>query len=115
MKEIRITEAEFQKQVFDLAHVLGWKVAHFRPARTQYGWRTPVSADGKGFPDSVLVKEGCPVIFAELKRKGNKLSPEQTDWINLLKQSKGVLAYVWYPEDFDDIVKILQTNCKDSG
>jgi hypothetical protein len=45
------TEREFQRQVIDLARLLGWRCAHFRPGRTARGWRTPVQADGAGFPD----------------------------------------------------------------
>lgn len=103
-----LTEEQFQQQVFDLARLCGWKVAHFRVARTQYGWRTPVSADGKGFPDTVLAKAGRPVIFAELKRKGNKPSPEQEAWLALLKVCLGVQSYIWYPKDFEKIVEILR-------
>lgn len=59
------TEAMFQIEIIELARILGWRVAHFRPAQTRHGWRTPVAADGKGFPDLVLVRER--VIYAELK------------------------------------------------
>jgi hypothetical protein len=55
--------------VIDLPHLLGWRAAHFRPARTATGWRTPVAADGAGFPDLVPAKSGLPVIFAETKRE----------------------------------------------
>ena len=107
-KGYQITEEQFQDQIFDLAHHLGYKVAHFRPARTKYGWTTAVSADGKGFPDTVLAKEGRPVIIAEIKREGSKLSPEQEKWINLLKQVPNIQVFVWYPSDFEDIVKCLR-------
>lgn len=46
------TEIQWQAQVIELAHILGWTVAHFRPALTKHGWRTPVQADGAGFPGS---------------------------------------------------------------
>jgi hypothetical protein len=44
----------------------GWRAAHFRPARTAKGWRTPVAADGAGFPDLVLVRR-TRIVAAELK------------------------------------------------
>lgn len=102
-----VTEEQFQQQVFDLAHIYGWQVAHFRPARTAYGWRTAVSADGKGFPDTVMVKAGQPVIFAELKRKGGKPTLEQVQWMELLRAVPGVLVRLWQPDDFDEIQKVL--------
>lgn len=95
-----MTEAELQQAVIECANVLGWQVAHFRPAQTSKGWRTPVSAQGKGFPDLVMVNEDGRTIFAELKSERGRLSPEQHRWIGLL----GVRgeAYVWKPADWVD-------------
>jgi len=100
-----LTEADFQKQVIDLAHLLQYRVAHFRPAKTDRGWRTPVSADGAGFPDLVLVGRGR-VIFAELKSDKGKLSEDQKAWVNALR-SNGAQAYVWRPSDMDEVVATL--------
>lgn len=95
-----ITEAAFQAQVIELAHLFGWRVAHFRPALTKHGWRTPVSADGKGFPDLVLVRRKR-LIFAELKSQRGRLSPEQRDWWEALTHVAE--AYVWRPSDWPAI------------
>lgn len=105
-KEYKISEGDFLGQVIDLAHVYGWKVAHFRPAQTKYGWRTPVQADGKGFPDLVMLKPPR-LVFAELKSEKGKLSPEQEGWLSLLKGIKGIEVYCWKPKDFESIVDIL--------
>jgi len=35
-----LSEADFESRVVDFARLLGWRVAHFRPARTAKGWRT---------------------------------------------------------------------------
>ncbi len=101
---IKISEQDFQQQVIDLAHSLGWKIAHFRPALTDKGWRTAVSGDGAGFLDNVLVRER--VIWAELKVTG-KLSPQQLNWFNWLKEAEQEV-YVWRPADFDQITEILR-------
>jgi hypothetical protein len=46
-----VTERDWQRQVTDAAELYGWQWAHFRPARTERGWRTPVSGPlGAGFP-----------------------------------------------------------------
>ena len=87
------TEEELQKAVIELAQFLGWRVAHFRPARTEKGWRTPVQGDGKGFPDLVLARHGR-VLFAELKSEKAKLSAEQDLWLYELGPS---FSRVWRP------------------
>lgn len=61
------TEGEWADTFLGAARINGWTCAHFRPARTEHGWRTAVQADGAGFPDWVLVRER--VIFVELKRQ----------------------------------------------
>lgn len=91
-----MTETELQAAVIDLARVYGFRVAHFRPAKTEKGWRTPVGADGKGFPDLGLVKPGR-MIVAELKSAVGRVTPEQREWLNAF-ESAGISAYVWRPE-----------------
>lgn len=107
----KITENEFTAQVIQLAQACGWRVAHFRPARTATGWRTAVQGDGKGFPDLVLAhKERGRVIFAELKVGNNKPSPEQNDWLQTLAAvsiSAGVSVYLWTPDDWPEIEREL--------
>ena len=52
-----MSEAVLQDAVIELANLKGWTVAHFRPAQNARGdWRTPVAAQGKGFPDLVMVR-----------------------------------------------------------
>ena len=90
-----ISEADLQAAIIDLAHLLGWRVAHFRPAQNSRGaWRTAVSADGAGFPDLVLVRNGV-VIFVELKSEKGRISPAQEAWLAALPHS-----LVWRPADW---------------
>ena len=100
-----MTEKEWQARVVDLAKVMGWRFAHFRPAQTARGWRTAMEGM-PGFPDLVLVRAGR-VIFAELKAGKNKPGPEQVEWINQLAAVPGVDAYVWWPQDWDQVVEAL--------
>jgi hypothetical protein len=102
-----ILERDFQQQVTDLAELLGWSWAHFRPAQTAHGWRTAVSGPlGKGFPDLVLAhpRKVC-VLFAELKARG-KVSPEQ-DGVHDVLRMAGARVVVWTPADWDTIVNVL--------
>lgn len=67
-----MTERDLQNAVIQCAQLLGWRVAHFRPARVMRGGReiyeTPIAADGKGFPDLVLVnRRHRRLMFVELK------------------------------------------------
>ena len=91
---LSITEEQLQNATIQTAHSLGWIVAHFRPALTQRGWRTPVQADGKGFPDLVLVRDR--VIFVELKRESGKPTRDQRVWMEKL-EAAGAEVYLWKP------------------
>lgn len=99
------TEAQFQQAVIEYAHLHGWIVAHFRAARTQQGWRTPVAADGKGFPDLVLVGHGR-VMFAELKSERGWLTVDQAIWVSELEDN-GAEVHVWRPSDWPAIEQAL--------
>lgn len=100
-----ILEKDWQRQVIDLARMLRWRVAHFRPAMTKHGWVTPVAADGKGFPDLLLVRER--LVFVELKRDGGKLTPDQIEWIGALRDACQE-AYVWRPCDAEEVLATLR-------
>jgi hypothetical protein len=103
-----VSEEDFTTTVIEYAQALKWRVAHFRPGLTQTGkWRTAVQGDGKGFPDLVLVRPHR-VIFAELKSNKGKLSDEQEKWVMDLKRSEGVECYVWRPDFWSVIERILE-------
>ena len=111
MKTITISEAEFQKQVTELAHLRRWRVASFRRVRVQRKsgavyWETPVGADGKGWPDLVLCR-GIRLIFAELKIGKNKTTPEQVAWLDSLAMT-GAETYIWRPEDWAEIERVIE-------
>lgn len=122
--------ADLQVQVTDLAKIFGWTWVHFRPAKTQRGWRTPVEGPlGKGWPDLVLVRErDRRLIFAELKREvGDPITYDQdmvlaslrslvtreTDdegqtWIPAIDIAPQVEVFVWRPSDLEQISEILR-------
>jgi VRR-NUC domain-containing protein len=104
--EVKPNEADFQSVVVEVARLAGWRVAHFRPARTDKGWRTPVTADGAGWPDLVLVRPPR-IVFAELKSERGKVRPEQTEWLDVLRLLPGTEVYLWRPNDWDALVEVL--------
>jgi hypothetical protein len=124
-----ITEAAFQRQVTDLAELLGWQWVHFRPAQTQRGWRTPVSGPlGRGWPDLVLVRiRDKRLVFAELKSERAPAPSGEQAWV--LEQLRALVfnryvvgpsvgftalaipqleVFVWRPSDWDGICEALR-------
>ena len=104
-----VSEEYFFDQVLELAHDCGYILAHFRPARTKYGWVTAVAGDGRGFPDCIITKLGRTII-AELKTNSrkSKLSIEQARWLLILRRTPGLEVFIWRPRQWDRIVSILQ-------
>ncbi len=100
-----MTGGQLQEQIIELAHLLGWKVAHFRPARTKFGWRTPVAADGKGYPDLVLYRER--IVHVECKSRHEPLRAEQVSWRDWVLKTGGE-HYVWRPSDWPEIERVLR-------
>jgi len=93
-------------------------VAHFRPAKTQRQdgsvfHQTAVAADGKGFPDLVLVNTGT-VLFVELKTETGRLSPDQLRWEEALRMADANYE-VWRPSDWPNVLSILSTTWGPNG
>lgn len=103
---LAISERAFQESVIQAAQMLSWRVAHFRPAETKHGWRTPVQADGAGFPDLVLVRPPR-VLFAELKAERGKPTQAQITWLDELTAASTVESYLWRPSSWDEIAEVL--------
>lgn len=100
-------ESELQAAVFEAAGYAGWMVAHFRTAMTQAGnWLTPVAADGKGFPDAVMVHPRKGTIFAEFKSARGRVGPEQQRWHDALRLA-GQRVEVIRPTDLEWFVEEL--------
>ena len=94
MAVARRTESGYQRTILQLARLLGWRCAHFRPGLTRKGWRTPVQGDGVGFPDLVLLR-GERLLFVELKGRRGVTSPEQRAWLDALRRVPGAEVYEW--------------------
>lgn len=101
----RISGRVLQATIIELAHMYGWRVAHWPSVRiTGRGggsyYATPLAADTKGFPDLVLVRRNDRTMFVEIKGDGDKIRPDQQQWISDIA-STGVEMYVWTPRDLD--------------
>ena len=94
---IPVTEADLREQIRDLARYTGW--------RCHFTWSSIHSP--KGFPDLVLASSSRGrIIFAELKAGRGKLTWEQEQWLQALRDC-GQEVHVWRPGDIDQIVEIL--------
>lgn len=91
-----ITEAQFQRQIIELAHLLGYCTYHTYDSRRSE----------PGFPDLVLVHPMGDLLIAELKTDKGRVSPAQTLWIALLRGA-GAEVHVWRPRDWERIVERL--------
>jgi hypothetical protein len=104
-----MTENDLQRLVTDAAELYGWHWAHFRPAQTARGWRTPVSGTiGKGFPDLILARpRDHRLAFVELKSDVGKISPDQQFVHDVLTEA---YAPVWAvrPKTIDDFLEYLR-------
>lgn len=99
-------EKDFQKQVIQLAEILGWVVYHFSDSRRQVSPGVFVGDSGcAGFPDLVLVRDR--VVFAELKGNGGRLRPKQVEAIDSLRNARAEV-YVWFPNDLVGIQRVLK-------
>lgn len=108
VKRTRVTGKQLQATIIELARMYGWVVAHFPSVPTNWGgYITPVAADGKGWPDLVLVRER--VVFVEVKGHGDRLKPEQKQWQEWLRAA-GAETYVWTAKELDsgEIAATLQ-------
>ena len=92
-----ITEKDFQRQVTDLAAMLGWTWYH--PALSKWSER--------GWPDLALVRPPR-LLFAELKRETGKTTPHQDRWLALLGACPGVEVHTWRPSQLQQIAEVLR-------
>lgn len=103
-----ITEADWQQQVIDLAHVLGWKHLHVRRTIGK-GNKWVTATNLKGWPDLFLWHERQQrVIAAELKSEAGTTTPEQVDVLESLTAA-GVPCFVWRPSDLEAVRDLLAT------
>ena len=104
---IPITEAQFQKQVQDLAELNGWLWLHVeRMGNSRGQWRTPMIGPlAPGFSDLMLLSRRTGrIIFVELKAQRGVLSESQ----KLFRQTVGTdRSFVFRPSDWLQIVETL--------
>ena len=92
-----ILEKDFQDMVLEVAHGCGWLTYHTYDSRRSQA----------GFPDLTMVR-GNRLIFVELKSHKGKVNAAQEMWLAALADVPYAEVYLWRPEQWEEIVKILQ-------
>lgn len=98
----RLTEIQCETTIIAAARRFGWLVHGERTVRVNPGARgfaTPVKGD-PGFPDLILTHKQLPIAIAlELKRKPNRVEPNQQVWHDRLQAAGWDVRVWWVPED----------------
>ena len=100
-----MTEQEFQNEVTSIADKNGWLWFHhpYEDGPVRSGW-----------PDLVLVHPRRKLLlFRELKREKGPLTREQSEFLYAL-QAVGADAKTWKPNNWDEIVKVLENDSDDT-
>lgn len=101
-----LSEEDFQKQVYDLATLYGWKAFHVHDSRREVKPGVFVGdKDARGFPDWLFARPP-ELLVVELKREAGRLSEPQRLWLTTL-EACGVECAVWRPSDWPVIEKRL--------
>jgi Holliday junction resolvase len=107
MKAPRATELQCEATIIDAAMRAGWRVHGERTVQTSKGSHLTAIKGHRGWPDLVLVR-GNQCLVVELKRKPNKVEPDQQAWLDVFKSIEGVTPLVvWVPEQQDEFIRYL--------
>lgn len=103
---IKLTHTEWQQQIVELAHTLGWKHLHVRRSIGK-GKKWTTATNVKGWPDLWLWHQRHGFVAIEVKVHPDSATPEQVDVLISLRAA-GARALVAYPEDFDAVMALLR-------
>ena len=92
---LEMTEKAFQAEIMAALKACGYMVYHTHDSRRS----------AAGFPDLMCVRPG-ECFFAELKSERGRVSVEQQEWIDALREA-GQVVHVWKPSDRPIIEKLL--------
>lgn len=109
-----MTHEEWQAQVVDLAHLLGWRHLHVRRTVGR-GKRWTTSTNVVGWPDLFLWNPRRGGVLAlELKVGKDKPTPEQDDVLKSLSHA-GVTVAVVYPADLEVVKELLSPRAEEAA
>ncbi len=97
LRSITESEESLQGKVEHLLIIGRWAYYHT--------WRSDHSV--AGFPDIIAIR-GTRLLAIELKSSKGTLTPAQIAWGHTFTETGKVEYYCWYPEDWDEIVNVLE-------
>lgn len=104
----RMSEAQWQQLVLDVAHINGFRSMHVRRSvgrrRGEQAWQTATSCDG--WPDLILWRPG-ELLAVELKSDTGRLTQVQADVLYSLAVA-GADTDVWRPRDWPYVQQRLR-------
>jgi len=100
-----MTETEWQQQVVDLAHLLGWQHLHVRRSIGK-GKQWTTATNRVGWCDLFLWHPKHGFVALELKVGRNQPTPEQLEVLAEL-QAAGARTMVAWPDDLDAVIALL--------
>lgn len=101
------SHAEWQQQVIDLAHMLGWGHLHVRRTVGR-GKQWTTSTNLKGWPDILAWSPRGGFVAIELKVGRDKATPEQEAVLASLAAA-GARTMVAYPRDLAELTALLRS------
>lgn len=105
------SERSWQRQVVELAQLLGWVTWHDQATNSPRRCRAcgavrTLPRNVAGLPDLLLVRPPR-VLFVELKAERKRPDRAQADWLAVLARCPGVEAYCWRPSDWPRVLATL--------
>lgn len=102
-----ISEAVWQEQFIELAHLLGYRHMHVRRSiGKSRKWVTATNVTG--WPDCTLWSERQRrLVFVELKSASGKTTAEQ-DEVHASLRAAGCEVYIWKPSDLEVAARVLK-------
>lgn len=100
-----MTETEWQAQVIDLAHLLGWSHLHVRRSIGK-GKQWTTATNRSGWPDIFAWHPRHGFVALELKVGRNQPTAEQLEVLAELRAA-GARTLVAWPDDIDDVIALL--------
>lgn len=100
-------EKDFGHQLEHLLRLFGWRWKHDLPALYRDGRMATTFSGDRGFPDYIAVR-GARLLVAEIKNERGRLTRDQADWLDALRNVTAVETHLWRPDDLPNIKDILR-------
>lgn len=102
-----VTESQLQRQLLDVADLLGYPAFHDPDVRKcPHCGRVEPDRRRRGFPDLVIAAP--PTLYVwELKTMRGRPSPEQEAWLDALAKCERVASGLVRPCDAEDVTEML--------